>query len=107
MAKQDQELNVYEHFKHKTTTGEYYFLTIIDDNGVQTINLSTEDKDIFYFGTSIDNDILIVSDAVDYLQGYLKLTEYGVLAVNTSNKNAMIGNNNKNIKIYICLMVVL
>ena len=71
MAKQDQELNVYEHFKHKTTTGEYYFLTIIDDNGVQTINLSTEDKDIFYFGTSIDNDILIVSDAVDYLQGYL------------------------------------
>lgn len=98
MAKQDQELNVYEHFKHKTTTGEYYFLTIIDDNGVQTINLSTEDKDIFYFGTSIDNDILIVSDAVDYLQGYLKLTEYGVLAVNTSNKNAMIGNNNKEYK---------
>ena len=79
MAKQDQELNVYEHFKHKTTTGEYYFLTIIDDNGVQTINLSTEDKEdyaIMYrlLGESVSfKFVQFETDMAEDLMKYLRL----------------------------------
>ena len=95
MRKNDQELNDFVNFKHKAKPDESYFLTILDDTGLQTINLSEFNKTQLTFGQSERNDIIISSNAVDFQQGYLELNEYGVLAVNTSSQIPMLGNNNK------------
>lgn len=95
MKKENRELDDFVHYRHTAKKGENYFLTILDDNGLQSINLSTFNKTKITFGTSEDNDIVLVSNAVDYNQGYLEINEYGVLAVNTSSNIPMFGNDNK------------
>ena len=85
----------YIHIRHAAKQGESYFLTIFDDKGVQTVNLSNFGKDKITFGKSFDNDIVLDSDLVDLNQGYLEINEYGVVAVNTSQLTPLIGNNNK------------
>ena len=95
MKKENRELDDFIHYRHTAKKGENYFLTILDDNGLQSINLSTFNKTKITFGTSEDNDIVLVSNAVDYNQGYLEINEYGVLAVNTSSNISMFGNDNK------------
>lgn len=94
----DKEYKNYGYFRHKTKLNENYFLTLIDDNGIKTINLSNSSKNKLTFGTSEDNDIIIKSNSVDYHQGYLEETEYGILAVNTSSTIPMISNYNKPFK---------
>lgn len=98
MKKINQELDDFVHFKRKAKTDENYFLTILDDNGLHTINLLGLNKTKLTFGTNLENDIIITSNAVDFQQGYLELTEYGILAVNTSSEVLMLGNNNKSYK---------
>ena len=95
MEKENRELDDFVHHRHTAKQFESYFLTILDDNGLQSINLSTFGKTKITFGTSEDNDIVLASNAVDYSQGYLEINEYGVLAVNTSSSIPMFGNNNK------------
>lgn len=85
-------------FKHKAKNGESYFLTILDDNGLNTINISKLNKQEFTFGQNPNNDIVLSSNFVDDYQGILKFTEYGILAVNTSLRVPMLGNNNKEFK---------
>lgn len=85
----------YIHIRHVAKQDESYFLTIFDNKGVQTINLSNFGKNKISFGKAFNNDIVLDSDLVDLNQGYLELNEYGVLAVNTSQLTPLIGNNNK------------
>ena len=95
MKKENRELDDFVHYRHAAKQDEYYFLTILDDNGLQSINLSTFGKTKITFGTLEDNDIVLVSNEVDYNQGYLEITEYGVLVVNISCHIPMFGNDNK------------
>ena len=95
MKKENREFDDFVHSRHTAKQNESYFLTILDDNGLQSINLSTFDKEKITFGTLTDNDIILTSDSADYKQGYLEINEYGVLVVNTSNNIPMLGNNNK------------
>ena len=95
MKKENRELDDFVHYRHAAKKDEYYFLTILDDNGLQSINLSTFGKTKITFGTLEDNDIVLVSNEVDYNQGYLEITEYGVLVVNISCHIPMFGNDNK------------
>ena len=95
MKKENRELDDFVHQRHVAQNGESYFLTILDDTGLQTINLSTFGKNQISFGSSFNNDIAISSNSVDDHQGYLELTEYGVLISNDSLQVPMIGNDNK------------
>lgn len=95
MKKENRELDDYVHLRHVAQNGENYFLTILDDAGLQTINLSTFGKNKISFGSSFNNDIAISSNSVDDHQGYLEITEYGVLISNDSLQVPMIGNGNQ------------
>lgn len=95
MKKENREFDDFVHYRHTTKPNESYFLTILDDTGLQSINLSTFGKDRITFGTLTDNDIILTSDSADYKQGYLEINEYGVLVVNTSLNIPILGNNDK------------
>lgn len=84
--------------KHKAKNGESYFLTILDDDGLKTFNISKLNKQELTFGQSPNNDIVLSSNLVDDYQGILQFTEYGILAINTSLRVPMLGNNNKEFK---------
>lgn len=90
-----QETDDFTRFRHKIGKNENYYLTIFDDTGVNTINLNEINKPFIRFGKNIENDIIIHSSHIDEFQGTLKFTEYGVLAINTSEACSMIGNCNK------------
>lgn len=81
------------YIKHKPDSNEHYYLTIFDETGIKTVNLSKFDKEEISFGRSTQNDIIIDAEYIDEVQGYLKITEYGLLAVNTSKSIPMSGNN--------------
>ena len=98
MRKSNEKTNDFAFFKHKVHSDENYFLTILDDNGIRTFNLLDFEYNQITFGSSKENDIVISSEVIDNNQGYLEITEYGVLAVNTSDYFEMIGNNNKSFK---------
>ena len=95
MKNKDEEYSDFERFKRKAQTEDNYFLTIFYENNLTTINLSEYRKTFFTFGRDEDNDIVINSEEIDFEQGYFEITEYGVLAVNTSKEHTMISNNNK------------
>lgn len=95
MKNKDEEYSDFERFKRKALTEDNYFLTIFYENNLTTINLSEYRKTFFTFGRDEDNDIVINSEEIDFEQGYFEITEYGVLAVNTSKEYTMISNNNK------------
>ena len=95
MKNKSDEYSDFERFKRNAKAEDNYFLTMIYEDNIATINLSEYRKNFFTFGRDEDNDIVINSENIDYEQGYFELTEYGVLAVNTSKEYAMISNNNK------------
>ena len=95
MKKENRELDDFVHQRHVAQNGENYFLTILDDTGLQTINLSTFGKNKLTFGSSFNNDIVISSNSVDDYQGYLELNEYGVLVTNDSLQVPLLGNGNQ------------
>lgn len=95
MKNANEEYNDFERFKRKAQTEDNYFLTIFYEDNLTTINLSEYKKTFFTFGRDEENDIVINSENIDFEQGYFEVTEYGILAVNTSKEYAMIGNNNK------------
>lgn len=95
MKKENQEYNEFSSLKHKASSSDTYFLTIVDNTGLRTLNLSNQDKTKWTFGKSRDNDIVLSSEIVDDYQGYLELTEYGVWVENESDKFQILGNNNK------------
>ena len=95
MKNKDEEYSDFERFKRKAQTEDNYFLTIFYGDNLTTINLSEYRKTFFAFGRDEDNDIVINSEDIDFEQGYFEITEYGVLAVNTSKEYTMISNNNK------------
>lgn len=95
MIKKNDKIDDCINLKHKANENENYFLTILDDFGLSTINLSNLNKRLITFGSGEQNDIVLHSDAVDIRQGYLQITEYGVLAVNTNKKASLVSNNNK------------
>ena len=93
MKNKSDEYSDFERFKRNAKAEDNYFLTMIYEDNIATINLSEYRKNFFTFGRDEDNDIVINSENIDYEQGYFELTEYGVLAVNTSKEYAMISNN--------------
>lgn len=95
MKKDNNNLNNFAYLKRKTHSGENYFLTIFDDSGMHTFNISELNKKLITFGSSPDSDIVLNSDNVDFDQGYFELTDFGLLAVNTSKNFPIVGNNNK------------
>ena len=95
MKNRNEEYNDFERFKRKAQAEDNYFLTIFYEDNMTTINLSEYRKTFFTFGRDEDNDIVIDSENIDFEQGYFEVTEYGILAVNTSKEYAMISNNNK------------
>jgi len=95
MSNSNNNSEDYIHIRHVAKNDENYFLTIFDDNGLQTINLLNYGKNKLTFGKAFDNDIVLNCDLVDLYQGHLEINEYGVLAVNNSLSTPLIGNNNK------------
>lgn len=95
MKLKSEETKDLKGFKHKTKRGENYFLTIFDDSGIKTINISKLNKKLITFGNGKNNDITISSDIIATRQGYFEITEYGVLAVNTTKGICMKGTDNR------------
>lgn len=95
MKLKSEETKDLKGFKHKTKRGENYFLTIFDDSGIKTINISKLNKKLITFGNGKNNDITISSDIIATRQGYFEITEYGVLAVNTTKGIFMKGTDNR------------
>ena len=95
MKKENRELDNFVHQRHIVQNDENYFLTILDNAGLQTINLSTFGKNKLTFGSSFNNDIVISSNSVDDYQGYLEINEYGVLVTNDSLQTPLLGNGNQ------------
>lgn len=93
MTKENQNLIDFARFKYSAKEGESYFLTIFQEDGFHTINLSQFKKSMITFGKDPKNDITISATFLDYQQGYFTLTEHGVLVVNTSSTVPMLGNN--------------
>ena len=92
MKKGNRELDDFVHQRHVAQNGENYFLTILDDTGLQTINLSTFKKNKLTFGSGFNNDIVLSSNSVDDYQGCIELNEYGVLVSNDSLQVPLLGN---------------
>ena len=95
MKKGNRELDDFVHQRHVAQNGENYFLTILDDTGLQTINLSTFKKNKLTFGSGFNNDIVLSSNSVDDYQGCIELNEYGVLVSNDSLQVPLLGNGNQ------------
>ena len=95
MKKENEKYNDFESFKHKVQKKENYFLTIFYEGNLTTVNLSEYRRNLFTFGNDKENDIVIKSDYIDSQQGYFEITEYGVLAVNTSKRFKMLSNDEK------------
>lgn len=95
MRKGNRELDDFVHQRHVAQNGENYFLTILDDTGLQTINLSTFKKNKLTFGSGFNNDIVLSSNSVDDYQGCIELNEYGVLVSNDSLQVPLLGNGNQ------------
>ena len=95
MRKGNRELDDFVHQRHVAQNGENYFLTILDDTGLQTINLSTLKKNKLTFGSGFNNDIVLSSNSVDDYQGCIELNEYGVLVSNDSLQVPLLGNGNQ------------
>ena len=95
MNKRNRELDDFVYMRHMAKTGEHYFITVIDDNGIHSINFSDFEKNRVCFGRRKNLDIPIESMAVDFEQGYFELDEYGIKVVNTSDFADLFGNNNK------------
>lgn len=95
MNLKNEETKELKGFRHKAKRGENYFLTIFDDSGTRTINISKLNKHLITFGTGENNDITIFSDIIATRQGYFEITEYGVLAVNTTKGIFMKGPANR------------
>ena len=95
MKKENRELDDFVHQRHVAQNGENYFLTILDDTGLQTINLSTFEKNKLTFGSGFNNDIVLSSNSVDDYQGCIELNEYGVLVTNDSLQVPLLGNGNQ------------
>ena len=95
MKLKSEETKDLKGFKHKIKRGENYFLTIFDDSGIKTINISKLNKKLITFGNGKNNDITISSDIIATRQGYFEITEYGVLAVNTTKGIFMKGTDNR------------
>ena len=95
MKLKSEETKDIKGFKHKIKRGENYFLTIFDDSGIKTINISKLNKKLITFGNGKNNDITISSDIIATRQGYFEITEYGVLAVNTTKGIFMKGTDNR------------
>ena len=95
MRKGNRELDDFVHQRHVAQNGENYFLTILDDTGLQTINLSTFEKNKLTFGSGFNNDIVLSSNSVDDYQGCIELNEYGILVTNDSLQVPLLGNGNQ------------
>lgn len=95
MKKENEEYKDFERFKQKATEDNNYYISIFYNGNIETINISEYRKKFFTFGSDEENDIVVNSENIDLEQGYFEITEYGVLAVNTSKKFSMLGNNNK------------
>lgn len=95
MKQSDYEYKRYSHLKRMANDDEIYFLNILDNDGLSTINLNQYNQTTFTFGKNNDNDLVLNSDVIDEYQGVLELTEYGLLIKNNSSQVEMIGNNNK------------
>ena len=95
MRKENRELDDFVHQRHVAQNGENYFLTILDDTGLQTINLSTFEKNKLTFGSGFNNDIVLSSNSVDDYQGCIELNEYGILVTNDSLQVPLLGNGNQ------------
>lgn len=95
MRKENRELDDFVHQRHVAQNGENYFLTILDDTGLQTINLSTFKKNKLTFGSGFNNDIVLSSNSVDDYQGCIELNEYGILVTNDSLQVPLLGNGNQ------------
>ena len=97
MNKENREFDDFVHVRHIAKAGEHYFITIIDNNEIHSVNFSHFGKNRVTFGRGENNDIPIESMAVDFEQGYFELDEYGIQVVNTSNFAELLGNNNQKI----------
>lgn len=89
-----QETDDFTRFRHTTGTNENYYLTIFDDRGITSINLTEFNKNLLRFGKNEENDIVIQSNYIDDFQGTFSFTEYGILATNQSKLCTMISNGN-------------
>lgn len=95
MKNKNQEYDDFDNFKRKAQTEDNYYITVFYEDNLTTINLSEYRRNFFTFGRDEDNDIVINSEEIDFEQGYFQVTEFGVLAVNTSKNYLMVGNNDK------------
>lgn len=95
MNKRNYESIDYVHLRHSAKQGESYFLTIVDDNGLRTVNLSDFRKNKITFGKGPKNDIVLASNFIGLNQGYLEFNEHGVLAVNSNLQTRMMSYYNK------------
>ena len=59
MKFKNEETKDLKSFKHKAKRGENYFLTIFDESGIKTINISKLNKKLITFGKGNNNDIIM------------------------------------------------
>ena len=95
MNRISREFDDFAHIRHVAKENEHYFITIIDNSGIQSINFSDFSKKQITFGTHFRNDIVINSRTVDLEQGYFEIDEYGIKVVNTSQTIDLLTANNK------------
>lgn len=95
MYKENREFDDFVHVRHQAKMGENYYLTIVDNNGLRSINFSDFGKNKVTFGRSKENDIVIDSLHIDFEQGYFELNEYGLQIVNKSDFSDMLANSSK------------
>lgn len=90
-----REFDDFAHIRHVAKENEHYFITIIDNSGIYSVNFSDFSKKQITFGTHFRNDIVINSRTADLEQGYFEIDEYGIKVVNTSQCVDLLTTNNK------------
>jgi len=95
MNRINREFDDFAHIRHVAKENEHYFITIIDNSGIHSVNFSDFSKKRITFGAHFRNDIVINSRTADLEQGYFEIDEYGIKVVNTSQSVDLMTTNNK------------
>lgn len=92
MDKFEKTVSSFTKIKYKTKNSEKYFLTIIEGDTVQTIELEKFGKEIITFGRGEQNDIRLASKLVSDSHGYFMLNTHGLSVVDDGSTNGLFVN---------------
>lgn len=78
-----------------------YIITVIEDNNIRNIDLTTFNKSKISFGRGEDNDIILTSPLVSMNHGYFIIQNNQIEVIDNQSTNGIFVNNNKVVELFL------